>query len=232
MKKNKKGYASVKYYDIKKLLFPNKKYRYLFPNKDSAIKQLDSFRKKYIVSREEEDVEPVIDELKFWVQGLVNKNPSPNRKALPKGEYIHITLFKRQGEKHFEFRYEILDISPLRHPKRGFTIKANPNWGFPILRDFKKGKIYNSLEKPWHEFSRLEEYFPSSAKRGDVNTLYLIVAEKVEGTLSFTKYIFKIVELDIQKFKVEFELNKFQKKKFIRQKFNIFNSNIFSEMEI
>lgn len=231
MKKNKKRYASVKDYDIKKLLFPNKKYRYLFPNKDTAIKQLDNFRKKYIVSREEE-VEPVIDELKFWIRGLINNNPSPAREGLPKGEYICVNIFKDQKKKYFEFRYEILDVSPSQHPQRRQVIKTNPNWGFPILRDFKKGKIYTSLEKPCHEFSRLEEYFPSSAKRGDVNTLYLSIAEKIEDKLSFIKYIFKIVELDNQKFKVEFELNKFQKKKFIRQKFNIFNSDIFSVMKI
>lgn len=230
-KKDSRKYASVKSRGINKLLFPKKKYRYLFPNKESAIKQLNWFRSMYIfTSRISEEEEMPKDQLKIWIRGLRNPNATESRKALPKGEFINVTIAEIEDKKYVTYSYEILDIDPKFHPQRGPIIKGNPNWGFPILRDFKKGKIYHSLEKPISEFDRLEKYFPKSTQRGDATTLYLIVAERLEGEMNYTKYIFSIVENAENEFKVNIKLNKFQGKIFVRQKFNIYSINLFSLM--
>lgn len=75
-----------------------------------------------------------------------------------------------------------------KHPQRKRPPERHPNWGHPILRAVKKGKLYTTLEAASAELERLHIEFPDVTIPG-VNKLYLIVYEKRAGIKQPTRKI-------------------------------------------
>lgn len=190
---------------------------YRFKNKDAALNFLQSFYTKYHVRREED--EEVRDYLVLWVRGL-NTHDNPVRKNQGyKGDFIKINIKYLERYNIYTFSFEHLEVGLKYHPERGYKIQRIPNYGEPIIRDFTKGKEYQTFEHIKSEFNRLQEKYPAAIIPGGHDRLYVQIFKKDEKS-NVKKYIFEIIESETGLFKVEIRLNEHQEGKLKRIKFN------------
>jgi hypothetical protein len=205
----KKDLAKTHDHLIRRLLASDKKYQFSFTSKGKAISYLDHFRSNFIISSQKEDEEFKEDEVTLWVKHYKHSF-TEKRSSIAKGEFIRIFIVEDETPNVFRYDYEVLNIDPKYHPQRGVTLQAHPNWGFPILREFKRKKAYKDKVDIWRNFERISDYFPSAAIRPEQDKLFCKVFEDRERKGAFP-YIFEIVENESGEFIVDIKENNFKR---------------------
>ena len=208
-----KSYAVSKNRFIKRLLSTDKNTQYAFSSEEKAINQIAIFKKLYITTSIVNDVEIPETELRIWIRFLKHSFPGVARKAVSKGEYVHVTIYLDKEDDLFRYKVEILNIDPTLHPQRGNNINRNPNRGHPIFRGLFKGekRIYSSEKKILQEFEKANEIWPKTVFTLPGNKLTAQFYVNKNGKRMFPKYVFEPVRLPDGRYYVKHYLNDFER---------------------
>lgn len=92
----------------------------------------------------------------LWIKGYALSDAE--KKAGYLGHYAVIAP-KKIGPRH-TIAATKMDAPLKDHPQRAQQRRENPNWGHPVLRSARKGKLYGSVEAAQAELDLLHEHFP------------------------------------------------------------------------
>ncbi len=183
-KNNKKRYASTRSPLIRAILEEN----FVFPGEEKAIDRLEALRVQYILSRQHPQ-EAESKSLTLWIRGYATMPEEEKKGFIGHFALVHIksledgkyTLSARKIESDLKF-----------HPQRKRCPQRHPNWGHPVLRNVKKGKIYRTIEAAQEEIRVLHEEFPETSIPL-TNKLYLMIYSRAEeGRAPVQKFVLEI----------------------------------------
>lgn len=93
----------------------------------------------------------------LWIKGYA-LTPADEKAGII-GNFAVIAA-KKTGNR-FTLSASKMDAPAGEHPQRGQVRRDNPNWGHPVLRAARKGKVYGSVEEAQAELDLLHEHYPS-----------------------------------------------------------------------
>ena len=162
--------------------------RFRFETEKQAIDKMESIKNDYTISRQQEENPPKPCVI-LWIKDFQVTKDEEGKGYM--GNYAFVTT-----EKMLDGLYTLtavkLDTELKYHPRRKRQAMPVPNWGHPILRNAKKGKIYRSITAIQDELLQLHLEFPDSTIPGD-NKLFLMIYSRGEGTTNpVQKYVMKI----------------------------------------
>ncbi len=161
-----------------------------FKSEAMALEMLEYLKKNYIVSSKQEKGKPQVS---LWVRGFGLLDEE--KKQGFRGHYAIIRVDSK-SKKRFSLKAEKIFVELPKHPQRNYPGSRHPNWGHPILRAVKNGKIYKDLVAANEELIRLHEDFPDASIPG-VNTLRIMIYNReIKGSSPIQKIIIGTKELE------------------------------------
>lgn len=175
-----KKYATVHNPTINAVL----KALYSFASEEQALQHIDKLKENFVTSKQSKTPNTAL----IWVGGYELTEEEKEQGST--GNFALIS-YKKSGDRYKLYATKI-SSDPAHQPHRKRPKKEHPDWGHPILRDIRKGRLFESMEQAFAELMRLHEEFPNISIPSD-NGLLIILYEKVEGEkLPVQKYKFKI----------------------------------------
>lgn len=139
----------------------------------------------------------------LWIKGYNISNTEHKKGYL--GNFADIEI--KESDGLYSLKCKKRKISLKFHPQKKRTENAHPNWGHPILRDIKNGRIFNKKEEATEELARLHAQFPNTSISTS-DKLLIIIYEKIEGEKQKThKYILQATSNECGGFIIECKLN-------------------------
>ncbi len=158
-----------------------------FQNMEQALERLASIKDFFITSHNQPENSDA--SLILWINGYAITENEKNQGYL--GNYAMISAEATDDNK-FTLTTTKLESELKYHPQRKRLPQKHPNWGHPILRAIKKGRVFGDVEEVRSELQRLHEEFPS-VSIPCTNKMYIIIYGKVEGSRSpVQKYVLEI----------------------------------------
>jgi hypothetical protein len=160
-----------------------------FATKEQAIERLKAVRESFHVSKVPQDEKPNPLELKLWIRGY-----GLTSEAREEGYLGHFALLRvaRAPEEKWTIEASLLNVDKKFHPQRRQTTQKFPNWGHPILRDVKRGRVHSTVESAQGELQRLHEAY-SETTIPLTNKLYFMVYGKPKpGKPPVEKWVLEI----------------------------------------
>lgn len=137
---------------------------YRFADTEQARKRLDELRAHFVISRkfekeaDEHKTEGGKDNrLVIWIKGY-GVTPEEEKRGFL-GHYAVIAV-RPAGEGKYRLLAHKLPIPLPSHPQKKRFPQRHPNWGHPVLRSVKKGKLYKNIDEAQAALSKLHEEFP------------------------------------------------------------------------
>lgn len=111
-------------------------------------------------------------------------------------------------DNKFTLEAKKLEVDIKLHPQRKRPKRRHPDWGNPILRSIKKGRVFEYIDDAAAELRRLHEQFPEVSIPGDV-TLFLMIYEKgtSKADKGVHKYKFEVKAKPEGGFIIDYKLN-------------------------
>lgn len=154
MTRKKKGYASVQQPIIEAMAAGG---MFRFPTEEQAKERLNSLREGFILSKQQPEENPE-SAIVLWVKGFELTDQEIKDGYI--GNYALIAIAKTDDGKFYTINTTKLDSELKYHPQRKRVKHRHPNWGHPILRGIKKGRVYETPEEVNDELQRLHEEYP------------------------------------------------------------------------
>ncbi len=142
---------------------------YRLPSEEEAINQLEIIGKNFITSRSQikNEVHP---SLNLWIKGYGISEADELQGMI--GQFAIISYKKLQD--HWVLYATELPTDIKLHPQRKQIKRDNPNWGHPVLRSIRKGKVYKTLAEAESELALLHKEFPK-VSIPNPNKLYIMI---------------------------------------------------------
>lgn len=174
-------YATVQHPTIEALVHGLYKY---VARKD-AVSRLENIRGNFVMSK---DTPPSTKEepvAVFWIRGY-----GVTEADLKNGFTGHFCRMEitTNSKGQFTLAASKVEVPLAKHPQKKRAQSTHPNWGHPVMRAIKKGKVYPTLEAAAAELELLHLEYPEVSIPG-VNKLYLIIYEKREGVKQPTRKV-------------------------------------------
>lgn len=178
---SERSYATVKHPTIEALV--HGLYKYI--DRKDAVSRLENIRANFVMSKDAGGTSKENPSAVFWIKGYGLTDAE-----IEQGFTGHFCRMEITTNAKGQFTLSATKIeTPLdKHPQKKRRPATHPNWGHPVMRSVKKGKIYPTLEAAAHELELLHLEFPEVSIPG-VNKLYLIIYEKREGIKQPTRKI-------------------------------------------
>jgi len=155
---------------------------------NQAKEKLDILREHFILSKQQietEDNPSVI----LWIKGY-DVSPEEKKKGYL-GNFAAVS-YKKTPNGKFTLYATKMEAEPKYHPQRIRQKSRHPNWGHPILRSIKKGRIFESVEDVQQELQTLHEEFPDISIPC-LKKMYIMIYSKEHGQKSpVQKYVLEI----------------------------------------
>ena len=166
---------------------------YRFETPKQAMDRLNTIRAHFTLSKHQlEDAEGEWSAV-LWIRGY---EVTPEEEAEGYlGNYAMIRGIKAP-EGHYTLVTEKMPVESKKHPQRKQKKHPYPNWGHPILRAVKKGRVYETLEDIRAELTQLHSEYPETTIPG-LNKLFLMIhgkppREDLVAKGKVNKYLLKI----------------------------------------
>lgn len=161
---------------------------YIFKSKKDGEDFLKNIQKKYISSKHSKLFSTGY-RLYIWIHGYEVTNQEVEQNSI--GNYCSFHIIKKNDNWGIEYKKVEVDVR--KHPKKKNVKQSHPNWSEPILKDFKKGRVFGTLELASKKFDKLIMEYPQACIPNE-NKLYLMVYEANSKTneKGVVKYIFEI----------------------------------------
>lgn len=178
---SERSYATVKHPTIEALVHG----LYKYVNRKDAVARLENIRANFVMSKDTEGNSPDHPTALFWIKGYGLTDAE-----LEQGFTGHFCRMEiaTNAKGQFTLSATKIEIPLAKHPQKKRAAATHPNWGHPVMRSIKKGKVYPTLEAASNELELLHLEFPEVSIPG-VNKLYLIIYEKREGVKQPTRKI-------------------------------------------
>ncbi len=122
----------------------------------------------------------------LWIKGYEVSNDEADAGYL--GQFAKLTIAKVGDRWAILAEKQVVDLQ--FHPQKKRPKARHPDWGHPILKEIKKGRVYPNVGVAERELMRLHEaYSATSIPTGP--ELYIMIYEKA-STPSVQKYILAI----------------------------------------
>ncbi len=174
-------YATVQHPTIEALV--HGLYKYI--NRKDAVSRMEGIRGNFVMSK---DAPPSTKEdpiAVFWIKGY-----AVTEKEAADGFTGHFCRMEiaTNSKGQFTLAASKVEVPLAKHPQKKRAQSTHPNWGHPVMRSIKKGKVYPTLEAAAGELELLHLEYPEVSIPG-VNKLYLIIYEKREGVKQPTRKV-------------------------------------------
>jgi len=151
MDKNQKRYASINHPTIAAVVHE----MYRFTNEEDARACLEMLRQHFIPSKQQIP-NASHPSLHLWIKGYAVSEDDKAQGGI--GHFAVITYREMTGK--WQLYATKLDTPIKLHPQRAQVKRDNPNWGHPVMRAIRKGKVYPTMEAAQAELNLLHEQFP------------------------------------------------------------------------
>lgn len=176
-----------------------------YDNIEDAYAQMQSIAEQFVISKEQPAVDESIGpQLRLWIRGYSLSDAEKQEGYT--GNFAILSIGQVQN------RYTLTakkDTTPLsQHPQKKRPKQSHPDWGNPILRMIKRGKIYETIDAADNELQELHKQFPTVTIPGPAK-LHAIIYEKRKDEKGppIKKYTFEVKPTAEGKFKIEFKEN-------------------------
>jgi hypothetical protein len=147
------------------------------PTRDKALHWLNVLRNQFVISRTQDGEEPVdpLESVRLWIRGYA----LTEQEMLDgfRGHFARIRVVRLDSER-YTLVAEKLEVPLQYHPQKQRPPRKHPDWGHPILRAARKGKVYETGEKARAELQRLADEFPTISIRPNPDKLCIVVYTK------------------------------------------------------
>ena len=166
-------YATAKHPTIEALVHG----LYRYKDRAQALARFQSIAEHFVLSKEQPETTAENPACIFWIKGF-----GVTDDEVEKGFTGHFAQMEISTLSNGQFSLTAMKIDrPLTsHPQRKRPTSKHPNWGHPIMRAIKKGKIYTTIEAAQAELDQLHLEYPEVSIPGPAK-LYIIIYEKREG---------------------------------------------------
>lgn len=181
MSDSERKYATVQHPTIEALV--HGLYKYI--QRKDAVARMENIRSNFVMSKEvpaSTKEEPVA---LFWIKGY-GVNDAEEKQGFT-GHFCRMEI-TTTSKGHFTLAASKVETPLAKHPQKKRQQATHPNWGHPIMRAIKKGKVYPTLDAAAAELELLHLEYPEVSIPG-VNKLYLIIYEKREGVKQPTRKV-------------------------------------------
>lgn len=174
-------YATIKHPTVEALVHG----LYKYVDRQQAIARLEGIRSNFVMSKDSQATDAQNPSALFWIKGY-----GLNEAELTAGFTGHFCRMEIATNAKGQFTLSATKVEvPLeKHPQKKRVAAKHPNWGHPVMRSIKKGKVYPTLDAAANELELLHLEYPQVSIPG-VNKLYLIIYEKREGIKQPTRKI-------------------------------------------
>ena len=174
-------YATIKHPTIEALVHG----LYKYVDRQQALVRLENIRSNFVMSKDSQATDKQNPSALFWIKGY-----GLNEAELNAGFTGHFCRMEIATNAKGQFTLSATKVEvPLeKHPQKKRVAAKHPNWGHPVMRSIKKGKVYPTLDAAANELELLHLEYPQVSIPG-VNKLYLIIYEKREGIKQPTRKI-------------------------------------------
>lgn len=131
---------------------------YRYKSRELALRTLNNFREKFILSKHQPQATDGAS-LIFWVKGF-DIAPEEAEKGWS-GNYTLAALHRLESGEYALIATK-LPADLKHHPQRNRPKGRHPDWGHPVLRAVRKGKVYPTVEAVRNEFQVLHNDFPET----------------------------------------------------------------------
>jgi len=199
---NIQRYASAGNMHIEAII--NKLFR--FESEKQAIEKIESLEETFTISKNQEK-DPPKPCVILWVKDF-EITPKEKKQGFM-GNYGFVT-FEKTDDGFFTLSITKIDTELKFHPRRKRIKQQCPNWGHPILRNIKKGRVYETIEQVNAEFQQLHLEYPNTTVPGQ-NKLYLMIFGRSDDSKNpIQKYVLEIKNVQGGGFTIEYEKNTYE----------------------
>ena len=140
--------------------------RFRFATDIQALGMLQRVARQFVLAKDSPaittDAPPAV---KLWIKDYAITEEEKAKGH--RGNYAEIRIKRIEGGR-YSLVAKKLELDAKFHPERERPKSRHPNWGHPIMRAVKTGKIYPSLEVARRQLVLLHEEYPGSddSRRG------------------------------------------------------------------
>lgn len=180
-----------------------------FKTEQAAIEKLEFIKESFVISAQQEENPPKPCVI-MWIKNFeVTEN---EKKAGRVGNFAFVT-YEKMEDGLYTLSATKIDKELKNHPSRKRQKQNCPNWGHPILRSVKKGKIYPSIEEVSAELQNLQMEYPETSIPGQ-NKLYIMIFSREGGARNpIQKYLLEIKNEQGGGFKIDCKKNDYETRK-------------------
>lgn len=150
---------------------------YRYADRKQALARFKNIAEHFVLSKDQPESTPEQPVALLWIKGY-GVTPEEEAQGFT-GHFCEMSLGLTDKGQHTLIAKRI-DKPITTHPQKKRLQSKHPNWGHPVMRAVKKGKVYTSLEAASAELELLHTEFPEVSIPG-INKLYIIIYEKREG---------------------------------------------------
>jgi len=172
---------------------------------EQASEWLERITQQFIISKQQpEERDESTPSIVLWIKNYERTPDEESQGFL--GNYALMQCTPTDDGK-YTIMAEKLETELKYHPQRKRQIHRHPNWGHPILRKIKKGRVYPSAEDVQADLQKLHEEYPDTTIPC-TQKLYLMIYGKAEpGKSPVRKYVFNTKVHEDGGYCVEYEEN-------------------------
>jgi hypothetical protein len=192
MSDSQRKYATAQHPTIEALIHG----LYKYADRKQALSRFKNITGNFVLSKDQPEStadDPVVH---FWIKGF-GVTPEEETQGYT-GHFCEMRLGVNDKGQHTLTATKV-DKPIANHPQKKRLQSKHPNWGHPVMRAVKKGKLYDSLDAATSELELLHVEFPEVSIPG-INKLYIILYEKREGIKQPTRKIALELEAREDKF--------------------------------
>lgn len=178
--------------------------------KKQAEARMKELRDSFVFSRDQVEDEP--EAARLWIRGYGLSDDE--KKQGYRGHFGIIRIFEKDDGK-WTLLTEKEDVPLDKHPQKERPKQAHPDWGHPLLREVKKGSVYESVDEAYALLEKLHVAYPETSIPGK-DKLHIIIYQKRDNGPPIQKYTFRVELAPADKgngFIVVGEENDYDKKK-------------------
>jgi len=182
---------------------------YRFATEREAIEKLQYFKSQFTTSKKLAEESPPRECVLLWIKDYEVDAKQDRDGYL--GNYAFFT-YEQLEDDNYTITATKLDIDLKRHPRRKRPKATMPNWGHPILRSVKKGKIYPTIEAITEDLQKLHMEYPTTSVPAQNKMYVMVYGRRDNPKKPVQKYVLEIVAVQGGGFKIEYSINEYEPK--------------------
>lgn len=176
-----------------------------FNTEAEAQHELKVLKRLFVISRKQIDKSRT-PSVHLWIKGYGLEGDDEEKGILG---HFAIISYRKKDNKYVLFATK-LHAEARDHPQRHTPKRENPNFGHPIIRAAKKGKVYPTFEEAQAELNVLHELFPRISLPNPGKLYIMIYCGDRSAKERLVKHIIEIKPTDDGLFQLNLRQNAYK----------------------